>query len=319
LRSLLLCWFATAISPAAAQALELARTIVLPGVEGRLDHLAIDLRTRRLFVAALGADKVEVIDLDAAKPIASLQGPSEPQGVAYLDRSQRLVVASGGGSVDAFDGERRAAHVGDLQDADNVRVEHTSGHVYVGYSNGLAVLDAATLRPVRRIPLRAHPEAFELSSTGPEIYVNVPGAARVAVIDRESGKTSAEWSLGAARQNFPMALDETRHRLLVATRQPAMLLVFDTTTGRRTAQMTLCADADDLFVDRERNHVIAICGEGVVEVLRQLDADHYDVMQRVRTSPGARTGLFVPALQTLFVAIPARGRTAAQIQLYRVR
>jgi len=52
---------------------------------------------------------------------------------------------------------------------------------------------------------------------------------------------------------------------------------------------------------------------------RMFTDDDLDVMQRVRTSPGARTGLFVPALQTLFVAIPARGRTAAQIQLYRVR
>jgi hypothetical protein len=175
------------------------------------------------------------------------------------------------------------------------------------------------MRFVRRIPLRAHPEAFELSSAGPEIYVNVPGAAHVAVIDRESGKTLAEWSLGAARRNFPMALDEASHRLLVATRQPAMLLVFDTTTGRRTAELSLCADADDLFVDRERKYLIAICGEGVVEVLRQVDADHYEVMQRVQTSPGARTGLFVPALQTLFVAAPSHNRTAAQIQLYRVQ
>ena len=188
LRSLLLCWFTTAISSADAQVLTLARTIALPEVEGRLDHLAVDLRTRRLFVAALGADKVEVIDLDGAKPIASVQRLSEPQGVAYLDRGQRLVVANGGGSVETFEGERRTAHIGDLDDADNVRVERTSGQVYVGYSNGLAVLDAAAMRIVRRITLRAHPEAFELSSTGPEIYVNVPGAAHVAVIDRDSGR-----------------------------------------------------------------------------------------------------------------------------------
>jgi len=183
----------------------------------------------------------------------------------------------------------------------------------------LAVLDAATLRLVRRIALRAHPEAFELSSTGPEVYVNVPGAAQVAVIDRGSGKTLAEWSLGEARRNFPMVLDEASHRLLVATRQPPMLLVFDTTTGRRTAEMALCADADDLFLERERRYVLAVCGEGVVEVLRQLDPDHYGVLQRVQTSPGARTGLFVPTLHTLFVAAPSRSGTAAQIQLYRVQ
>ena len=315
----LLGWLAT-VSPASAQALALERTIALPGVQGRIDHLAVDLENRRLFVAALGANKVEVIDLEGARRITSLPRLSEPQGVAYLSREGRLLVANGGsGSVEAFDRDRLTAHIADLDDADNIRIDAASGQVYVGYSNGLAVLDPATMRIVHRIPLRAHPEAFELSSTTPEIYVNVPGATQVAVLDRRTGRQSASWELGEARRNFPMALDDVSHRLLVATRQPPMLLVFDTMSGRRTGETALCGDADDLFIDRERKLVLAICGEGVVEVFRQVDADHYEVLQRVPTSPGARTGLFVPTLQTLFVAAPSRGGRSAQIQLYRMQ
>ena len=316
----LLGWFATAASPALAQPVALAATIALPGVEGRLDHLALDFDGRRVFVAALGADRVEIIDLAGAKRIGSLRGLKEPQGLAYLAHERRLLVANGkGGSVDAFDGDRRTAHIVDLEDADNLRVDPATGQVYVGYSNGLAALDPTTLQTVRRIPLRAHAEGFELSSTGPEIYVNLPGAAQVAVVDRRSGKTLVEWTLGAAKGNFAMALDEASHRLLVATRQPAMLLVFDTSTGRRTAEVPLCGDADDLFVDHEHERVLAICGEGVVEVLRQLDADHYEVRQRVATSPGARTGLFVPALHILVVAAPSRHGRAAEVQIFDAR
>ena len=307
-------------SPAAAQTLAPERTIALPGVEGRLDHLAIDPDSRRLFVAALGADRVEVIDLAGAKRIASLERLAEPQGLAYLARQRRLLVANGrAGSVDVFDGDQRAAHIVGLEDADNIRLDGASGEVVVGYSNGLAILDPTTMQIIRRIPLQAHPEAFELSSTGPEIYANVPGAAQIAVLDRRTGKQLATWQLGAAKRNFPMALDEAGHRLLVATRQPPMLLVFDTTTGRKTAETVLCGDADDLFIDRERRVVLAVCGEGLVEVLRQVDVDHYEVQQRVPTSPGARTGLFVPDLQTLFVAAPARNGAAAQIRLYRLQ
>jgi hypothetical protein len=115
-----------------------------------------------------------------------------------------------------------------------------------------------------------------------------------------------------------MALDESRHRLFIATRQPALMLVYDTTTGKRTAELPICGDADDLFYDGQRRQLYAVCGEGVVDVIRQRDVDHCKVAQHVQTSSGARTGLFVPQLSALFVAVPSRGGTSAEIRVYRV-
>ena len=115
-----------------------------------------------------------------------------------------------------------------------------------------------------------------------------------------------------------MALDETSHRLFIATRQPALMLVYDTTTGKRMAQLPLCGDADDLFYDSQRRQLYAVCGEGVVDVIRQRDPDHYEFARRVQTSKGARTGLFVPRLSTLYVAVPSRGGSLAEIRVYKV-
>jgi len=115
-----------------------------------------------------------------------------------------------------------------------------------------------------------------------------------------------------------MALDESTQRLFVATRQPALMLVYDTTTGKRMAELPLCGDADDLFYDSQRRQLYAVCGEGVVDVIRQRDPDHYEFAQRVQTSNGARTGLFVPRLSTLFVAVPSHGGSSAEIRVYRI-
>src|SRR4051812_15823067 len=79
------------------------RSIVLPGVERRIDHLAVDPLGKRLFVAALGNGTLEILDLQAGKRIRSIAGLKEPQGVAYLPPLHRLVVATRGGSVAAFD------------------------------------------------------------------------------------------------------------------------------------------------------------------------------------------------------------------------
>jgi DNA-binding beta-propeller fold protein YncE len=311
--------------PALAQLrepMELVQTIALPGVRGRIDHLDIDLDGGRLFVAALGNDTVEVVDLRAGRRTARLEHLREPQGVAYVPEAKRLFVASGGsGRVDVFAGNTLSSvgHVDALEDADNVRYEPASGRLYVGYGSALAVLEAPTMQLVSRVKLSGHPESFQLESTGSRIFVNVPNAQQIAVVDRKQGNLVATWNLAEMRANFPMALDEVKHRLFVATRRPAALLVYDTETGKRIASVPIGGDADDLFFDGERKQVYAICGEGVIDLVQQQDADHYKVNGQVRTARGARTGLFAPAQRTLYVAVPAQGSTPAEIRAYVVK
>lgn len=311
-----------ATQPVAAQSLVLDQRIELPSVQGRLDHLAIDVEGERLFVAALGADSVEVIDLRAGKRIARLQPLHEPQGVAYSPESRRLFVANGaGGGVQAFvDGKAPAVASADgLDDADNLRTRPAEHQLVVGYAHALAVVDANTLRVVTRIELPAHSEGFEVESAGRLIYVNVPSAKQIVVVDRRSGQIAATWNITGASQNFPMALDEQSHRLLIATRRPPSLLAWDTATGKRVAELPICGDADDLFFDGQRHQLYAICGEGLIHGIRQRDPDHYEVVERLATVPGARTALFVPSLAALYLAVPSRDGAPAEVRIFHIR
>jgi DNA-binding beta-propeller fold protein YncE len=305
---------------ASSQSLVLAQTIDLPAVTGRIDHLDIDLEGGRLFVAALAAGSLEVIELRTGKRIARIGPLSEPQGVAYLPARHRVVVASGGsGRVEAYESAPSAvASVGGLDDADNVRLDARADRLFVGYGRGLAVLDPQTLAITRRIELPGHPEAFELEPSGRRIFVNVPSAGQIAVIDRQSGTIASSWPVTGATGNFPMALDDSSSRLYIATRRPARLQAYDTTTGKRIAEVPICADPDDLFFDAQRRQLYAVCGQGVVEVVRRRE-DRYEVVERLQTVPGARTGLFVSRLSTLFVAVPAHSGAAAQIRAYAIK
>lgn len=312
------------VDSALAQAapLELVQTIPLPDVRGRIDHLDIDLDGERLFVAALGNDSVEVIDLRSGQRRARLHQVQEPQGVAYLPQSKQLLVASGrSGRVGLFDSHTwmPAGVIDGLDDADNVRYDAKRALAYVGYGSALAVIDPAHAKLASRIALAGHPESFQLETAGSRIYVNVPTAGNITVVDRRNGAVLATWSLGEMHANFPMAFDEPRHRLFVATRRPAALLVFDTGTGKIVTNLRIGGDADDLFFDAERKRIYAICGEGVVDVVRQRDADHYDVIDKVATAAGARTGLFSAARNTLYVAVPARGSSSAELRVYALR
>jgi len=147
----------------------------------------------------------------------------------------------------------------------------------------------------------------------------VPDARQVVVVDRAKRAVTAAWEVPGARSNFPMALDEAGRRLFVGARSPAVLLAYDTASGRMVAKLPIGGDTDDLFFDAERKQVYVICGEGRVDVLRQDDPDHYSQTGTIKTAPRARTGLFVPEEGRLYVAAPAVDGAPARILVYRVR
>jgi DNA-binding beta-propeller fold protein YncE len=297
--------------------LRLLGAIPLPNVRGRLDHLSLDVPNQRLFLAALGNDTVEVLDLARSARAGSLSGQSNPQGVLYLPGPNRLHVANArDGSVRIYDGASLAALQSVLygEDADNLRYDRATGHVWVGYGHALGELTSDGAR-LADISLPEHPEAFQLEQEGSRIFVNLPGAGTVAVVDRKSRRVVGTWQTGF-HGNFAMALDEGQHRLFVATRRPARLVILDTEDGRTMASVPTVGDCDDLFVDARRGQVYVVGGEGAVAVIAGDRPDRYREIGRITTSPGARTGFFSPDLDRLYVAAPAHGSRPAEVRGY---
>lgn len=307
----------------AADLLEPAATIDLPVVKGRIDHFGIDLKRQRLFVAALGNDTLEVVDVKSGRRERSLGGFGEPQGVLYLPEFNRVYVANGSASrVDILDGATlaRIKAVEGLDDADNVRYDAGARKVYVGYGTGaLRTLDPATGASSGDIRLAGHPESFQMETHGTRIFVNVPSARHVAVVDRAKRAVVATWGVPGAESNFPMALDESGRRLFVGARRPAVLLAYDIDSGKVVAKQPIGEDTDDIFFDSQRKRLYVICGEGRIDIVRQEDPDHYALEGTLRTAPRARTGLFVPEEARLYVAAPAITTSPARLLVYRVR
>jgi DNA-binding beta-propeller fold protein YncE len=298
----------------------LLQTIPLAGVQGRIDHLAVDVAGQRLFVAALGNNTVEVIDLKKGERIRSLAGFKEPQGVAYLPDTNTLAVANGGdGTVTLLDGTALEARKTIVfgEDADNLRYDPTRKRLYVGYGNGaLGAYDMAKDGRLGDVTLDAHPESFQLDAASGRIFVNVASRQKVSVVGVDGNAVTATWPVGAGSANYPMALDAAHHRLFVATRRPPHVVVFDTETGRTVATLQADGDADDLFYDAARRRLYGCFGSGSVMVYAQDDPDHYRVTAKLATASGARTGLFSAELRRLFVAVPRRANPTAEIRVF---
>jgi hypothetical protein len=305
-----------------AEPLFLEKQIALLGVEGRIDHFSVDIPNQRLFVAALENGSVEILDIRRGERAAEIKGLEEPQGLYYDFKTGRLYVATGGdGKLRIYDGKSLAVQetLGFGGDADNVRYDEQTGNIWVGYGNGgIAIADAAG-QHVGSVALDSHPESFQFEPNGDRVYVNIPKQFGIAVVDRKKRAVVARWGLGGRFGNYPMALDDTNKRLFVGCRLPAKLVVLDTSAGRIVASLATIGDSDDIFYDAGRRVVYVIGGEGAVDVFRQRDADHYEPDGRITTAPGARTGLFEPALNRLFVAVPHHGLQSARILVYETK
>ena len=308
------------VRAAEAAPLTLDTKISLGEISGRIDHLAFDSTRQRLYVAELGNNSVGILDLKSGRVLRTAPGFKEPQGIAFEPSTDTVYVANAGdGSVRLFRGEDFAP-VGQIalgEDADNVRVDYSAQRVYVGYGDGaLAVIDPKTRRKIADIPLKGHPESFQLEPDGPLIFVNVPDAGEIAVVDRQTHQSTADWSTGDLRSNFPLALDGPSGRLIAIFRRPARLAAFDIRRGVKLAEADVCGDADDVFADTTRHRVYAICGEGFVDTF-VLNAGSYVRAGHTATVAGARTGLFIPELDRLLVAVRAHGKEPAAIWSFR--
>ena len=286
--------------------LVLEATIPLGKVSGRIDHMAVDLARRRLFVAEFGNDSLAVVDLAVGQVVRQVAGLKEPQGVVHVPVRDLVVVANGGdGSLDFF-------RAGDLlpvgrvelgSDADNLRLDSGTGRIFAGHGEGgLAVVEPTSRSKLLDIPLNAHPEGFQLAADGRRAFVNLPDARQIAVVDVAVGRQEAAWPLGGLGSNFPMAIERNGKRLAVAFRAPPTVALLDTENGQVIARQPSCGDADDLFFDERRLRIYLSCGEGALEVFASGDLRR---IARIETAPGARTALFVPELDRLYVA--ARG------------
>jgi hypothetical protein len=287
--------------------LHLVRSIALPDVHGRIDHLAIDPATNHLFVAELGNGTVDDVDLASGKVSGRIAGLREPQGVAWLPAQKEVAVACGDGSVHFYarSGLREVAVIRLGSDADNVRVDSRNGDLLVGYGSGaLAVIDPSAHRVVRQVKLAAHPEAFAI--IGSRVFVNVPGAHQIVLADLDQARVLRMLGTGARFGNFPIGSDAAGSRIAVAFRFPQTLSILDPQTGSTSFSVTACGDADDLYFSGDQ--IVVVCGEGFVELVDRT-RKHRSVL--VATGRGARTGLLGPGGNRLFVAVPAGSGPAA--------
>jgi DNA-binding beta-propeller fold protein YncE len=328
----LVALFLTPLVRLAAQgkeSLRLVQTIPLPNVKGRMDHLGVDIKGKRLFAAALDNNTVEVIDLKAGKRVFSISGQSKPQGIFYSTDFKKLFVANGTeGTCKIYSGDKFALIENLLLgiNPNHVGYDPATKYLYVGIgtpdseAGALATIDTRNNKHIGDIKTDARPGGIKIEKSGPRIFVTLRGLAKAGVIDRKKLEEITTWPVTGAPGIVALAFDETRHRLFGGTRNPPLLIVFDTESGKQITQLEGVAGIDDLWYDAAHKRIYASGGRdsdaGFVFVYQQGDADHYELSARVPTRVNAQTSIWVPQLNRYYVSASANEKQEAAILVF---
>jgi DNA-binding beta-propeller fold protein YncE len=310
-----------AVTWAEGPTLELVQTIDLKGKAGKLDHLTVDGKTERLFLANKVNNTVEVIDLKAGKPLKQLKGQAGAQGLAYAADLDRLYVGLGtGGFCNVFDGKsyNLLKSVKFMDDADNVRYSSRTHMVYVAHAEkALGVIDGESFEVKADITLPGGAEAFQLETGRPRLYCNIPSPSQVVVIDTDKNEVVNKYPLKLASANFAMALDEANKRLFIGCRKNPMVIIMDSESGAEITSVDIPADCDDVTFDAKRKRIYASCGEGFIAVIKQTDADKYELVEKIATVKDARTSCLDPETGRLYLGVPRQPEKAGpEIRVY---
>jgi len=332
--SAMLCAISVA-APAADEVLRLAGRHDLPGYTGDVDHFEYDLKRNRLWLAAEDHGTLDVFDLKTGKMQKSIKGVVDtPHGILYLPEKNRLIVTDSGGDtmvtkvIDATTHKATGTLKLAAPGADAMGYDPSTKRLYI-VSGGrdakmketyLSVVDPASLKRLGDLKFDTEKvEAMAIEGKGNKLYINVTGKNYIAVVDKDKLTVLNTWPIKEAEQNAPLAFDEPNKRLFVITRKPGKLIVLNADTGASIASFKAPERCDQVIWDAANRRIYALGGEGYIGVFQQKDADRYEELARVTSAPGAKTGILVPELKRLYVAVsPGEGKTGAAILHYDV-
>src|SRR3984957_17056928 len=323
--------------------LRLVPTIPLSGVGGRLGHMAVGFGKKRLFVSAVGNGTLEVLDLGAGKVINSIPGIKDAQDALFLGgQFNKLYVSSLDGTLRIFQGEtfRLIQALKIEPDPNRLLYDAATDLIYFGYGGQNAGFDAYGRVGIIQAKRGAPSDQFVADMIAPTYR---PGhLAEMAMED--DGKLLVCDSRADAMFQFDtrkrellkswpargdgagdMSLDRARHRLFVGTRVPPEMTVYDSVSGKEIASLPGPDTMDGVYYDPELKRIYMSGGRwygspeaspGWVYVYQQQDADHYELVSKVKTRPGSGTSLFVPHLNRLYVASQAIADQEAAILVF---
>ena len=316
--------------------LHLVQSIVMPEVPAGpyADHMAIDVRGHRLFTTPQANHAVDILDLSTGKVLHTITGFGNPHAILFREDKNRLFITDGGtGALRIFDATtyKEVKSIKLELDADGMVYDEETGYVYV--SNGgdaagkeyslISIIDTASEEKIGDIRVEAPGlEAMAIDHAKNRLFVNLPESSSIGVIDLGKRSVIATWPLSKGKMNMAFALNAADHRLYVGCRDTDVrgsIVIVDEDNGKELDKLPIGGWVDSMFYDAKRGRIYASSGVGEVYTYQRDAGGNFQALDLTDTAVMAKTSLYSPELQQLFVAVPHLGETSAKVLVFAVK
>jgi len=307
------------VAAATPESLVLVKTIPLKGVAGKLDHLAVDSKGERLFVANKPNNTLDIVDLKAGKLIKQIADQGKVSGVSYAEDLDMIYVGNGAGTCNAFDGkEYKQVFSTPAPNADNVHYHSGNHMVYVGQDEIMSQLDARTGEVKATINLPGAVHGFRIDKKAGKIYAVLTKPNLIAVVDIATHKVIEKFDLTVSDAGSPIAQDAEHGLLFVGCpKKQSMVVVFDSKTGKEVASVAIPAGVDDVYFDKRRSRVYASCSDSALVVIEK-QGDKYEVVEKLESPKDSRTCAWSSG--KLYLGVPRQdGKEGPEVRIYEAR
>lgn len=276
------------------------------GGEGSWDYLTIDPQTHRLYVPR--STHTLVIDETSGKAIADIPGQKRAHGVAVVPKAGRGFISDGGGdgAIIIFDLKTNSI-LGTIvaqPDADGIIFDLASDRVLV-VSGDKGVLmslkpdiDPKNGKMDAPITLGGAPEFLASDGAG-KVFINLMDKNEVAVVDINARKVVARWPVAPGGAPVGMSMDTKKRRLFIGCRKPQKLIVMSADDGKILADLPIGESVDATKFDS--GQIFASCRDGSLAVAGETSLGKFEIVQTVKTPPGARTMDVDPTTHTIYL------------------
>lgn len=302
-------------APTAEAPLVLVQTIQLKGVDDKLDHLAVDAKGQRLFVANKPNNTLDVVDLKAGKLVKQVAGQGKISGVAYAADLDMVYAGNGAGVCNGFDcKDFKQVFSTKAPNADNVHYNSDTKTVYVGQDNVMSVLDAKTgdVKATVKLPGAVH--GFKIDKKAMKVFAVLTKPNVIGVVDLTKNETVEQFPMSNADGGSPIAYDAANNLLFIGCPKKPMVVVMDAKTGKELTNIVIPAGIDDTHFDSRRNRLYCSTSDSALVVIEK-KGTQYEVIAKMDTPKNSRTCVWSSG--KLYLGVP-KGENAEgpQVRVY---
>ncbi|HWW39444.1 hypothetical protein [Pedobacter sp.] len=294
--------------------------------DGGWDYISIDPVHQRIYVSH--ATQVNILNALTGDSAGFIPNTTGVHGIAFATPFDKGYISNGklaNCTVIDLNNHKVLKQIPVGQNPDAIFYDDFSKNIIVfnGHSANASIINPVNDKVIATIDLGGKPEAGVSDGKG-TIFVNLENKNEIVAFDAKTFKIKHHYKLSKGEEPSGLAIDRMNSRLFTVCSNKIMV-VLNAKTGKEVATLPIGDGSDGVAFDPVYQLAYSSNGDGTMTVVKEFSASRFEVLENIKTAPGARTLAIDPKSHHIFMptadfsAATATGKRPQRVpQTFRV-